>query len=454
MSPQPRKSSRGRGGRSTGKATGGRLSRLRRPQRVGLIAGAVLLVGLFVGFAVAEGIGQPSVPSGDVAVVQDAPSGTSPITQDQYRHALLQNALRAGLKSVPKPSSAQYNDIKTAAVNDLLDTVWIQGEGQELGIDVTPTEVSQQLQQIKQSNFRNEAEYQKFIKQSGFTQEDVNTRVKLQILSTEIQKQISKGVKPVTASDVQSFYDASKAQFQLPASRDVRLVLNKDQAKVQQAKTALEADDSVLNWNKVAKQYSTDPASKDNGGLRPGLTQGLVEEPLNSKIFAASPNQVSGLVKTPLGFYVFEVIKETPAKTQPLDKTLRGQIRSQLTSQAQQQALSTFVANYQEKWRSRTFCASDFLVERCSNFKGTGRPPGAPAACYQANPKKGIPDACPANVVQAQPALPGTTTIALPQGQRLPQRPRPAGLPAAAPAGLPGAITPGAVPPGVAPTSP
>ena len=452
MSPQPRKSSRGSGGRSTGKAAGGRLSRLRRPQRIGLVAAAVLLVGLFVGFAVAEGIGQPSVPSGDVAVVQDAPSGLSPVTQEQYQRALLQNALRAGLKSVPKPSSAQYNDVKTAAVNDLLDTIWIQGEGAELGIDVTPTEVASQLKQIKQSNFRNEAEYQKFIKQSGFTQQDVNTRVKLQILSTEIQKRISDSVKPVTSSDVQNYYNEAKAQFQLPASRDVRLVLNRDRAKVLQAKAALEGDDSVASWNRIAKRYSTDPASKDNGGLRPGLTQGLVEEPLNSKIFAASPNQVSGPVKTPLGWYVFEVVKETAASTQPLDKTLRQQIRGQLQSQAQQQALSTFVSGYQDKWRSRTFCASDFLVERCANFKGTGRPTGAPAACYEANPKKGLPSACPANVVQAQPALPGTVSIVQPQGQRLPQRPRPAGLPAAAPVGLPGAI-PGAVP-GVAPSGP
>jgi parvulin-like peptidyl-prolyl isomerase len=453
VSPDPRKSPRGRGGKATGNARAGRLSRLRGPQRVGLIAAAVLLIGLFAGFAIAEGIGEPSVPSGDVAVVQDAPSGLSPVTQEQYRHALLQNSLRAGLKAVPKPSSAQYTDIKTAAVNDLLDTIWIQGEGEELGIDVTPRQIASQLTQIKQSNFRNEAEYQKFIKQSGFTQKDVDTRVKLQILSSAIQKQIAAGAAPVTGSNVEDYYNGAKAQFELPATRDVRLVLNRDKAKVLQAKTALDANDSTSSWNAVAKKYSTDPASKDNGGLRPGLTQGLVEEPLNSKIFAASTGQVSGPVKTPLGWYVFEVEKESPAKTQPLDKTLRQQIRSQLQSQAQQESLASFVGDYQDKWRSRTFCASDFLVERCANFKGTGRSPGAPAACYEANPKKGIPAACPANVVLAQPALPGTVSIASPQGQRMPQRPRPAGLPAAAPTALPGAI-PGALPPGVAPSGP
>ena len=36
---------------------------------------AALLVVLFVGVAIAQGIGNPSVPSGDVAVVEDAPDG-------------------------------------------------------------------------------------------------------------------------------------------------------------------------------------------------------------------------------------------------------------------------------------------------------------------------------------------------------------------------------------------
>ncbi|MFN8160637.1 MAG: peptidyl-prolyl cis-trans isomerase [Solirubrobacterales bacterium] len=444
----PGKSSRGApGGKPKGGPGKGPASGRAGARTIGLIAFGALLVVLFVGFAVAQGIGQPSVPSGSIAVVEDAASGTSPITQQQFDRALEQTAKRSGLQKVPKPSSPQYKDIKDAAIGDLLDTVWIQSEADEQGIAVTDKQVADELAKIKKQNFQTEAEYRQFIKRSGYNQAEVDLRVKLQLLSTKIQGEITKNAPAVSDSQVQDYYDAAKSQFETPETRDVRLVLNKDKAKVVQAKKALEADDSTTTWNKVAKQYSTDPSSKDNGGLRQGLTEGLVEEPLNGDVFAAEVGQVEGPVKTALGYYVFEVQSVTPASTRPLSE-VEAQIRAQLEQQAQQNAFSQFVTNYGTKWRSRTFCASGYVVNRCQNYVGSGHPDGAPPACYEANPKGGIPDACPAPVLQVAPALPGTVTVLTPQGTRLPQRPRPAGLKAAAAGGLQGTLPGTPVTPG------
>ena len=452
MSPNSKKPT-GRSTRPAAKPPAKKASTRVHARRHGLLIFGITLVGLFVGFAVAQGIGQPSVPSDAIAVVEDAASGTSPITRDQFNRALEQTAARSGLDSVPKPDSKQYGDIKDAAIGDLLDTVWIQSEAAEQGLGATEKEVAAKLEEIKKQNFRTEAEYQQFIKRSGYNQEEINLRVKLQILSTAIQTKVGKDAPQVSDSEVQDYYDAAKSQFEVPETRDVRIVLNKDQAKVEQAKAALEADDSAASWNKVAKQYSTDPSSKDNGGLRQGLTEGLVEEPLNGDLFSADTGQIEGPVKTTLGYYVFEVEKISPATTQPLSQ-VQAQIRSQLEQQAQQAAFSQFVTNYGSKWQSRTFCASGYVINRCDNYKGTGHPDGAPPACYEADPKGGLPAACPAPVLALSPALPGTVSVLTPQGTRLPQRPIPAGLKPVQTGGLPGATTPGAAPPGAVPTSP
>ena len=68
-----------------------------------IVAGAifgVLFVLLFVIVAVAQGIGNPSVPSGNVALVQDAPN--SDITTDEFNLALKQTALGQGITKVPE----------------------------------------------------------------------------------------------------------------------------------------------------------------------------------------------------------------------------------------------------------------------------------------------------------------------------------------------------------------
>jgi foldase protein PrsA len=395
-------------------------------RRLGLLAFGAGFVVIFLIVAIAEGIGEPSVPAGDVALVQEAPSGLGNISKAEFDKALEQTAAQAGEKSVPKPGSEKYESLQQSALGSLLDMVWIQGQAEEMGITTTDKEVSEEFKKLKKENFKTEAEYEKFLKQSKYTQEDVDQRVKLQILGTQVQEQITEGVGAPSQGEIGQYYDAAKStQFTQAETRDVRVVLNKDKAKVEEAKQALEKDDSPKSWKTIAKKYSEDTTSKNSGGLQKGLTESAFEEPLGKEIFEAPANQLGGPVKTQRGYYIFEVIGTTPEKTQSL-KEVESQIKSQLEQTAQQEAFSTFVANFQTKWSSRTFCASGYEFERCANYEAPAHPSTAPAGCYEANPKGGRPEACPAPVFQLVPALPGTVTPLQPKGQPLAQRPHPA----------------------------
>jgi foldase protein PrsA len=423
------------------------VSAIPKPKRLPLIALGALVILLFTGFAITEGIGNPSVPSDDVAVVEDAPSGLGNISKEDFDRALEQTAASQSITEIPEPGSPEYEQLKTGAMNSLLDLVWIQGQAEDMGITAEPDEISSLLEQTISQNFRNRQEFEEFREQARFTQEDIRTRIQLQILSNKIQEQILESSPEISFSQVSEYYDAAKEQFVQPATRDVRLVLNKDQAKVEQAKAELEQDSSDASWETVASEFSTDATSKANGGLRPSITEGLLEQPLNDAVFEAPEGQIEGPVRTPLGYYVFEVEKITPERTQPLNRPTAEQIRGQLSQQAQQEAFSQFVDDFGSKWRARTFCASDYVIDRCANFTA-GHPAAAPPACYEADPPRGRrPEACPAPVALLAPALPGSVSIVSPQGTRLPQRPIPAPLAAAPTTGLPGAVTPGATAP-------
>jgi parvulin-like peptidyl-prolyl isomerase len=417
---------KGRGGGPTGPRSGKSAGR----QRFGLVLFGVLFVALFAGFAIAEGIGDPSIPSGDIALVEGVPEDVGTISEEEFDRAMLQSALQSGLKKAPEPADKKYEEVKTAALGELLDSIWIQGQGEEMGIEVTPKQIATELEQIKQQNFKTEAAFKEFLEESGFTSEDVDKRVRLQILSTKIQQELTEGAAPASESEVEDYYEAAKdEQFTQPASRDIRAIVNKDEKKVEEAKAALEKDDSAKNWKVVAKKYSEDPFTKTTGGLQAGVTEesGRFPKEVEEAMFGAALLKVEGPIEGSTGTYVFQVEKETQEKVQTL-KEVKAQISSQLTQQAQQSSFSEFVSAYQSKWTSRTFCAEGFEIERCANYVSSGHPASAPPACYEADPKGGRPADCPAPVTSISPALPGSTTILKPQGERLPQRPRPEGL--------------------------
>lgn len=414
-------------------------------KRLALFAFAGLLILLFVGFAIAQGIGNPSVPSGDVAVIEDAPEGLGTITEAQLRHAIVVAAAAGQVKPVPKPGDEKYDELKKAALTELVESVWIQGLGEEMGIAVTPKEVAEELKKVETQQFKSKKQFQEFLKQSHFTPADVKVRITDLIFNKKIQEQIQGEPTVPSSREIEEYYEAAKSsQYTTPESRDIRTVLNKDKAKVEEAKAQLEKDDSVQSWEKVAKKYSTDPATKGKGGLQEGVSEGGVPEPLNAAVFAAPQGEVEGPVKDSRGYIVFEVMKITPEKAQSLEE-VKSQISTQLAEQASQQNLARIGRNYQSTWISRTFCASEFTIERCANFKGDGRSAEADPACYEASPKKPA-EACPAPVAQVKPAQPGSVSLLAPEGQKLAQRPQPAGLKAALPEGaeLPPGVVPGA----------
>ncbi len=400
---------------------------------VAALALAGVLVALLVGVAIAQGIGNPSVSSDEVAVVEEAPDGE--ITTEQFDRALAQTAALQGVEEVPPSDDPQYDTLRDSAMSDVLLGRWVRGEASERGITLSDSEISNGLDGIIEEQFNGQREqFQRFLKQANFSPEEARQRVELQLLSDEIQKRVLPAEPSVSDSEIEDFYEANKAQFQQPETRDVREIVNRDQAKVERAKALLEQDDSPASWKKVAARFSTDAATKDSGGLRAGVAEGQSDPALEEQIFSAAEGELVGPFQAQAGYHLIQVVKITPAETTPLSE-ISQQIGQQLAQAKQQQLGQNFQQDFLEKWRSRTFCADDYVIDRCENFTP---------------PRQAIPGAPP--VVSTPAVQPGQATVF--PGQPIPALPQGPISPTAAQPGIigpPGALPPGAVPPGGAP---
>lgn len=430
---------------TSGKGGGGKASRPAATRRLALLVFGLAFVVLFVVVAIAVGVGHPSVPSGYAAVVEDTPGDIGKVPVSQVEHAIELAAAQAGEKTTPKPGDAKYEEVKETAVNSVLEGIWIQGLANQWGIEVSEKEVDAEVKKVKKESFKSEAEFQKFLKESHYTPADIHEKVLLKMLSEELQAQLKEKAPTPSQSEIEAYYEAAKGtQFTQKPSRDIRTILTKDQKKAQEAAAALGKDNSAKNWEKVAKKYSEDPTTKESGGLQKAVQEGTLEEPLNAEVFGTPEGELKGPTKGKGGYVVFEVVNSTPESVQEL-KTVESQIQSTLAQQAEQEYFANFVTSFQTEWKQRSFCAPEFTTERCANFKGSGHAKTAPEGCYEADPKGGLPEACPAPVSQLVPAMPGTVTPLEPGGKPLAQRPVPKVEPGKEEAGATG-LPEGAVP--------
>jgi foldase protein PrsA len=141
-------------------------------------------------------------------------------------------------------------------------------------------------------------------------------------------------------------------------------VLAKNQADAVAAKKALQSGQS---WNEVAKKYSTDPTSKNNGGLLTGITKQQADPALANAAFSAPVNQLLGPVKGQFGYYVFDVNKVTPATHQSLAQA-SPLIKQQLTTQQQQTAQTAITTQAKKDWLSQTTCRSGYAMADCKGY--------------------------------------------------------------------------------------
>ncbi|MDP9228340.1 MAG: peptidyl-prolyl cis-trans isomerase, partial [Actinomycetota bacterium] len=389
-------------------------------RRVAIALGVGLVV-LVAVIAVTGDVGKADVGSDSVAVVDG-----DQISKEDFEKSLAQAAVGQGLEQAPPPSDPAYEALRDQALNDVLDTAWILGEAERQGVEVSDREVEQQFAQTKAQNFQSEQEYQDFLEQSGFTQEDVDQRVRLQALSTKIQEKVTGEPTAASEDDARKFYEANEEQFQQPESRNIRIVLNQDQAAVEDAAAQLKQDNSPENWAKIASAASTDEASKSDGGVRDSVTPGTFQGDLDTQIFDAAEGEVIGPVQTPEGFYVFQVDTVIPPATTSFDDA-RAQIDEQLSGLAQQEVFSAFLTDYRDRWIQLTVCGEDYLVERCDNFTGSTAPPCPDPSLPDDQQKQQLEEqGCPPPVLSSSPGAPGSfLPFAQPQGQ--PQRPHPPG---------------------------
>lgn len=359
-----------------------------------------------------------SVPPNGVAKV-----GDTVITKDQFNHWL--NAAAHGSaapgsqvtvpdppnftkcvanlakqpvpKGAKKPTNAQlktqcqqqYTALKQQVMQFLISAEWIQQEAKKEGVKVSDAQVQKQFQDQKKQSFQKEADYQKFLKNSGMTEADLLFRVKLDVISNAVRNKVIKGKDNVTNAQIASYYNKNKSRFAQPERRDLLVVLTKDKAKAQQAKNEIKSGKS---WASVAKKYSIDEASKAQGGKLPGVAKGQQEKSFDDAIFGAKKGQVVGPVKTQFGWYVFKVTAVTPASQQTLAQT-KDTIRNLLKSQNQQTALNNFVTKFRKDYQKKTKCAKDYIIPDCSN---------APKTKTSTAPAGGTP--------QPQTTVPQTTT--------------------------------------------
>lgn len=328
-----------------------------------------------------------SASTGAKAVVPDPPSYSACIAHLKESQGKLAKGQTAPSDAQLKAEcEQQYDSYKTSALNFLIQSNWIIGQANEMKISASNAEVEKTFNKLKKEQFPKQSEYEKFLKSTGFTTSDLLLRVKVQsVLSPKIEQKVTKEAKKnVTKAEAEKYFKDHQSLYGQPERRNLLIVLTKHEAEAKAAKAEIESGKSFAS---VAKARSIDPVSKAKGGELPNVEKGQEEKALSEAVFAAKAKTLSGPVKTPFGYYVFEVTKVLPASQESFSK-VEASIKQQLGAERQQKALSAFVKEFKKRWTAKTECKSEYMVELCKGYKAPKTSTGTTSTTKSATSSK------------------------------------------------------------------
>jgi len=117
----------------------------------------------------------------------------------------------------------------------------------------------------------------------------------------------------VSDAKVKEYYDAHKADFRQVKASHI-LVETEEQAKDVKKRVTKKGADFAA----VAKETSTDPSAKENGGDLGFFTKDQMVKPFADKAFAMKVKEISDPVKSEFGYHIIKV--EEIKEAEPVDK--------------------------------------------------------------------------------------------------------------------------------------
>jgi len=285
-----------------------------------------------------------SVPDDAIAVVCD---DNTPIPRSEFEDLMTQveTGYKAQKQDFPKVGTAQYNDLKNRAVEYLVQRYRYAADADNLDVTVSDKEVDDRMAEIVKTSFKGkQAELDKALKQQGITLEQAKAQLHDRILQEKLYKKVTSDIK-VSDAELKKYYDDNKAQFTQPPNRVVRHILVKSKAKADEIHQML---DDGGNFVKLAKQYSTDPGTKKNGGYLT-VSKGTTVPPFDKVAFELKTGKYSEPVKTQFGWHVILAVSDIkPEATTPYE-TLKDSIKQSVQKEKQDKAIQTWTQGLAKK---------------------------------------------------------------------------------------------------------
>lgn len=284
---------------------------------------SVLLSAPALGAQEAGGDGAEPRPNAPVELVDRVAAvvADTVVLYSEILESLLQEQAQG--RTLPAPGTPAYDSLVTTTLESLVDQLVLlqRAKEEEISIpeDVVESETDRRFQEVRGS-FRNAAEFERAIQESGRTLVQyrlyLRSQVRAQLMINQFVQQVRGSLPAVTVSDdeVREWFEQnSQGETQPPTISFEQVVIlpeptpEAEQAARDRALEALQAVRDGMDFAVAARRYSEDTGNRDQGGDLGWVRRSSIDADFAAAAWAARTGTPIGPVRSQFGYHVIKV---------------------------------------------------------------------------------------------------------------------------------------------------
>lgn len=193
-----------------------------------------------------------------------------------------------------------------AGIDALITDKIIELEAKKHDIEVSDAEIDEELQNLMES-YGGEESFKEAIATNGVTISDVKADIATYLKSKKmIEPRIS-----ISDDEMKTYFEENKDSFAQPEQIEASHILVETEKLAKEIKTKI---DNGEDFSELAKEYSTDTASKDDGGNLGYFSSGTMVAEFEEVAFSLEKGEISEPVKTDYGYHIIKLTGKKAAK--------------------------------------------------------------------------------------------------------------------------------------------
>lgn len=233
---------------------------------------------------------------------------------------------KAQSKRVAFEPSGVNQELLDSLLERVVDYYLILEYGKQQGLSVSDEELESAVREIKRDYA--EKDFRELLLRGYVDYREWKEGLREQLLIRKITGKASAASPQISIEEIKAYYDAHLEEFRRPAMVRFRQIMTRTREEADNLQKRLEQGGDVAA---TVAQSSTVPASA--GGFEPGwFAKGDLEESIERVVFSLPVGKVSGVVETPYGFHLFEVLGKKPEGVRTLHEAMR-EIETKLLSE-------------------------------------------------------------------------------------------------------------------------